>query len=249
MQKNLGKMQKDLEKDQKKVQKVYDKYIEKHYGTPTGAREKANFNRTVTAHIRKFYDPIDKLQRQNQKEREDKTSLYGKGGKVVAKREVETKTVRGKWKPVKEEAEQIDELSKATKDAYVAKRGSQLSSMLSGHTRGKQLTGKQQANAVKGIKTAMGGNKDKSKLPKLLPRMATFGEELVGGQKKLDVNKNKRLDAQDFALLRAKKKTVKEEANKAKKPAPKADPHAGARTEIGKQKSIKRMLDKHGMRW
>ena len=43
---------------------------------------------------------------------------------------------------VAEAAEQIDELSKATKDAYVAKRGSQLSSMLSGHTRGKQLTGK-----------------------------------------------------------------------------------------------------------
>jgi len=34
-------------------------------------------------------------------------------------------------------------------------------------------------------------------------------EELVGGQKKLDVNKNKRLDAQDFALLRAKKKPAK----------------------------------------
>jgi len=59
-------------------------------------------------------------------------------------------------KVVKEAANQIDEISKATKDAYVAKRGSQLSSMLSGHTRGKQLTGKQQANAVKGIKQATG---------------------------------------------------------------------------------------------
>jgi hypothetical protein len=187
---------------------------------------------------------------------------------------------------VTEEAEQIDELSKKTKDAYVAKRGSQLSSMLSGHTRGKQLTGKQQANAVKGIKQAMGGNKDKSKLPKLLPRMATFGEELVGGQKKLDVNKNKRLDAHDFALLRNKKKAVKEytemmpgiplmepdptisQADKtgkgkrfhkkalkssmeeaAKKPVKKADPHAGARSVINKQKAIKRTLDQHGMRW
>jgi hypothetical protein len=57
---------------------------------------------------------------------------------------------------VKEEAEQIDELSKATRDAYVAKRGSQLSSMMYGS--GKHyasLTGKQQANAVKGIKRAM----------------------------------------------------------------------------------------------
>ena len=61
-----------------------------------------------------------------------------------------------KHKVVKEAANQIDEISKATKDAYVAKRGSQLSSMLSGHTKSKQLTGKQQANAVKGIKQAMG---------------------------------------------------------------------------------------------
>ena len=35
-------------------------------------------------------------------------------------------------------------------------------------------------------------------------------EELVGGQKKLDVNKNKKLDAQDFKVLRAKK-SVKED--------------------------------------
>jgi hypothetical protein len=110
--------------------------------------------------------------------------LYGRGGKIV----------KGKSKPVKEAAEQIDELSKATKDAYVAKRGSQLSSMLSGHTRGKQLTGKQQANAVKGIKQATG-----------------MSEELVGGQKKIDANKNGKLDAQDFKMLRAKKKPVKEE--------------------------------------
>ena len=35
-------------------------------------------------------------------------------------------------------------------------------------------------------------------------------EELVGGQKKLDANKNKRLDSQDFQMLRSKK-SVKEE--------------------------------------
>ena len=33
-------------------------------------------------------------------------------------------------------------------------------------------------------------------------------EELVGGQKKLDVNKNKRLDSHDFKMLRAKKTTT-----------------------------------------
>jgi len=41
-------------------------------------------------------------------------------------------------------------------------------------------------------------------------RAPAMSEALVGGQKRLDVNKNKRLDSQDFALLRAKKKTVKE---------------------------------------
>jgi hypothetical protein len=102
-------------------------------------------------------------------------------------------------KVVKEAAEQINELSKKTKDAYVAKRGSQLSSMLSGHTRGKQLTGKQQANAVKGIKQAMGVKEE------------VVDEALIGGQKKLDVNKNKRLDAQDFKMLRAKKKPMQEQ--------------------------------------
>jgi hypothetical protein len=38
----------------------------------------------------------------------------------------------------------------------------------------------------------------------------TVKEGLIGGQKKLDVNKNKRLDSQDFAMLRSKKKPVKE---------------------------------------
>ena len=56
-----------------------------------------------------------------------------------------------------EETEQIDELSKKTKDAYIAKRGSQLSSMMYGSGKNyNSLTGKKQANAVKGIKKAMG---------------------------------------------------------------------------------------------
>jgi len=210
---------------------------------------------------------------------------YGRGGKLVK---------RGSRAEVKEEMEQIDELSKATKDAYVAKRGSQLSSMMYGSAKNyNSLTGKKQANAVKGIKTAMGvkeevdqideagqaklerlgkaydkarigsrgvlnpenkkrlgdayfsmrdkvldkrkkriekGTFDKEK--EVQARVAhnkknyskgvfgdvfgkkTVQEELVGGQKKLDLNKNKRLDAHDFAMLRAKKKAVSE----AKKP-------------------------------
>ena len=190
------------------------------------------------------------------------------GGYVVDVGEYSSITVPH-HKIVKEGVEQIDELSKATKDAYVAKRGSQLQKMTSGLDKYRNmLTGKQQANAVKGIKRAMG-----------------VQEELVGGQKKLDVNKNKKLDSQDFKLLRAKK-SVKEytemmpgiplmqpdptmsQADKsgkskrfhkkalkssmeeaAKKPVKKQDAHVGAKSVIDRQKSIKKTLDQHGMRW
>ena len=43
------------------------------------------------------------------------------------------------------------------------------------------------------------------------------------------------------------KKTVKEAATK--KPVKKPSPHTGAANVIGKQKAIKDMLNKHGMRW
>ena len=68
----------------------------------------------------------------------------------------------------KEEIEQIDELSKATKDSYVAKRGSQLSSMMYGS--GKHyasLTGRQQKNAVKGIKRATGVKEEAEQIDEL----------------------------------------------------------------------------------
>jgi len=56
---------------------------------------------------------------------------------------------------IKEGLEQIDELSPRTKAAYVAKRGAQLSSMMYGPNKNYNLlTGRQQANAVKGIKRA-----------------------------------------------------------------------------------------------
>ena len=69
----------------------------------------------------------------------------------------------GGWKSVSEGKTFFDfmtdlqELSKKTRDAYVAKRGSQLQRMTTGldHYRN-LLTGRQQANAVKGIKRAMG---------------------------------------------------------------------------------------------
>jgi hypothetical protein len=123
------------------------------------------------------------------------------GGYVVDVGEYGSITVPG-HKVVKEAASGF---SRKTLDSYIAKRGSQLSSMLSGHTRGKQLTGKQQANAVKGIKAAMAAKTTNEEV---------VDEALIGGQKKLDVNKNKRLDSQDFKLLRAKKKPVQEQEQK-----------------------------------
>jgi len=48
-------------------------------------------------------------------------------------------------------------------------------------------------------------------VPEISEDKNTVKEELVGGQKRLDVNKNKRLDAQDFKLLRAKKKKPMQE--------------------------------------
>ena len=51
----------------------------------------------------------------------------------------------------------VTEISKATKDAYVVKRGSQLQRMTTGLDKDRNLlTGRQQANAVKGIKRATG---------------------------------------------------------------------------------------------
>ena len=177
-----------------------------------------------------------------------------------------------------EEAEQIDELSKKTKDAYIAKRGSQLSSMMYGSGKNyNSLTGKKQANAVKGIKKAMGVKEDVEQVDEAgqakLYRMryshgrawrrgdkkkqdamgvATYDKQkkedakdlnrtgsafgmrvkrlagnrkamgysestLIGKQKKLDANNNKRLDSQDFKLLRSKKSVKEELIGKQKK--------------------------------
>jgi hypothetical protein len=164
---------------------------------------------------------------------------------------------------VKEGAEQIDELSKATKDAYVAKRGSQLSSMKYGSDKNyNSLTGKKQANAVKGIKTAMGvkeelvggqkkldANKNKrldSQDFKMLRSKKSVKEELVGGQKKLDANKNKRLDSQDFKMLRSKKSVKEDVTTEFTTGLPIMDPALGSNIadQSGKgTKRIKKVVD------
>jgi len=97
------------------------------------------------------------------------TKQYGKRGKSVMYATAwKLHNKNKKKREVKEEIEQIDELSKATKDSYVAKRGSQLSSMMYGS--GKHyasLTGRQQKNAVKGIKRATGVKEEAEQIDEL----------------------------------------------------------------------------------
>jgi hypothetical protein len=83
---------------------------------------------------------------------------YDKDGKVESPKDevwgsrLRAAKLAGKLK----EEEQIDELSRETKKSYVSKRGSQLSSMSYGPDKNNNtLTGRQQKNAVVGIKRAM----------------------------------------------------------------------------------------------
>lgn len=79
--------------------------------------------------------------------------------KWAKKREIGKRVPFFKDDPYREEyrEEVVTEISKATKDAYVAKRGSQLQRMTTGLDKDRNLlTGRQQANAVKGIKRATG---------------------------------------------------------------------------------------------
>jgi len=178
----------------------------------------------------------------------------------------------------KEEVEQIDEMHKAGDSVKVPHKGKMVKGKIVRHDSGGSSKAAQHGG---GYVVDVGEHGSIT-----VPHHKIVKEELVGGQKRLDVNKNKRLDSHDFALLRNKKKAVKEytemmpgiplmqpdptisQADQtgkgkrfhkkalkssmeeaAKKPVKKADPHAGARTEINKQKAIKKTLDQHGMRW
>lgn len=116
-------------------------------------------------------------------------------------------------KKVAEEAEQIDEISKATKDSYVAKRGSQLSSMMRGPEKNyASMTGKKQTNAVKGIKRAMGVKEETEQLDEVMTRKhfqqvadvikshpdAKKREELAAHHSEIFKKSNPRFDADRF---------------------------------------------------
>ena len=237
-----------------------------------GYEAKMNKTGKAAARGRKLEDKHDAASRrvikQDTKEYESE-KLYGRGGKIV----------KGKKKTVKEEV--VDEMAQTP--ARVKEMQGKLDTAASKirNKVGDQPAAKKKYNSIL--------SKDRNEF--FAKKMYGKGgkvvkEELVGGQKKLDANKNKRLDSHDFALLRNKKKAVKEytemmpgiplmqpdptmsQADQtgkgkrfhkkalkssmeeaAKKPVKKQDPHAGARTVIGQQKSIKKTLDQHGMRW
>jgi hypothetical protein len=165
-----------------------------------------------------------RLLKRSQKEA-DSPRTYGRGGKIVK---------RGSRAEVKEEIEQIDEagqaklerLGKAYDKARLGSRG-----VLNPENKKKlgdayfkmreKVLDKRKKRIEKGT-----FDKEKEVQARVAHNKKNYGkgvfghvfgkktvkEELVGGQKKLDVNKNKRLDSQDFALLRAKKKKPVTEA-------------------------------------
>ena len=149
--------------------------------------------------------------------------LYGRGGKIVKR----------KGKPVREETEQITEAgaAKLARMGYAYDRARIGSRGVNNPERKQQMRDayykqREKVEASKAKRVAAGTfdkgrelEAHKKRLDVIAAKRAAgkagkdqvrVAEALVGGQKKLDVNKNKRLDAQDFALLRAKKKPVQE---------------------------------------
>jgi hypothetical protein len=158
---------------------------------------------------------IARLLKRSQKEQES-SRTYGRSGKLVK---------RGSRAEVKEEMEQIDEAgaAKLARMGYAYDRARVGARGVLNPERKKQMGDayykqreKMEANKAKRVAA---GTFDKGRELEALHKKYeirraknTVKEALIGGQKKLDLNKNKRLDSQDFAMLRAKKKSVKEEA-------------------------------------
>jgi hypothetical protein len=158
---------------------------------------------------------IARLLKRSQKEQES-SRTYGRSGKLVK---------RGSRAEVKEEMEQIDEAgaAKLARMGYAYDRARVGARGVLNPERKKQMGDayykqreKVEANKAKRVAA---GKFDKGRELEALHKKYeirraknTVKEALIGGQKKLDLNKNKRLDSQDFAMLRAKKKSVKEEA-------------------------------------
>jgi hypothetical protein len=139
------------------------------------------------------------------------TKQYGKRGKSVMYATAwKLHNKNKKKREVKEEIEQIDELSKATKDSYVAKRGSQLSSMMYGS--GKHyasLTGRQQKNAVKGIKRATGVKEEAEQIDELSKKtLASYVQKAHDSQSEKEFLKGHSMGKKYQAAREAEKRGV-----------------------------------------
>lgn len=139
------------------------------------------------------------------------TKQYGKRGKSVMYATAwKLHNKNKKKREVKEEAEQIDELSKKTKDAYVAKRGSQLQRMTTGldHYRN-LLTGKQQANAVRGIKRATGVKEEAEQIDELSKKtLASYVQKAHDSQSEKEFLKGHSMGKKYQAAREAEKRGV-----------------------------------------
>jgi hypothetical protein len=106
---------------------------------------------------------------------------------------------------MKEEVEQIDELSKGTLDSYMNKAKDRYIKHASSTS-----TFSPSANQ-KSVKYAKNILKAKEKGGKFSEEVEGVDEALIGGQKKIDKNHNGKIDAQDFQILRGQKKSQKNE--------------------------------------
>lgn len=108
--------------------------------------------------------------------------------------------------PKNEEVEQIDELKKSTLGSYIKKASKDTA--VHGFAIGDSIANKKWATGAKAgdmaAKRISGIAKATDKLTK--EESETVDEALKGDQHKIDKNHNKKIDAQDFRILRAKMK-------------------------------------------
>jgi hypothetical protein len=124
------------------------------------------------------------------------------------------KEMGGSWKSMKEEVEQVDELKIGTLVRYASKAGKDALSkgVESGRARDMGDDDKAAALKQKSDKRYAGQNQAIGKINNRFKSGVNVGEEvesvneLVGNQHKIDANKNGKVDAHDFKLLRSKKK-------------------------------------------
>ena len=179
--------QKEMERKIAKQDDRADRAYTTKMNSPSHKKAKAAEKR-----LDKTEKKVNALLAQDRKEY-DSPRTYGRSGKLVK---------RGSRHEVKEGAEQIDEMHKVGDTVKVPHKGKMVKGKIVRHDKG---------GSGKAAQHGGGYVVDVGEYSSItVPSHKVVKEELVGGQKKLDVNKNKKLDAQDFAMLRAKKKPVAE---------------------------------------